>query len=79
LAGAAVAAGAGVVLGAAVCFLCFFTLVAGLVVLGVEVEAAGVCAITVPIMRERPIKAEAKVFIVLVLLFFLDAVIRLPQ
>jgi hypothetical protein len=43
-------------------------------VVSVEPEAAGVCAITVPIIRERPIKAVAKVFIVLIL-FFLVAII----
>ena len=58
---------------AAVCFLCFLTLVAGLVVsvapVAVE-EAAGVWAITVPSMRERPMRAEAKVFMVFVYLLF---------
>ena len=53
--------GAGLVL---LCFLCFFT-----VVVSVELDGAGVCAITVPIMRERPIRADAKVFIVFIPLF----------
>ena len=54
---------------AGLCFLCFFTLLAGLVVSVVELEAAGVFAITVPIMKERPIKAVAKVFMVCIPLF----------
>jgi hypothetical protein len=60
LAGVESVDGAGVV-DLAVCFLlCFFTLVA---VVSVDVEAAGVCAITVPIMREKPTNAVAKIFI----------------
>jgi hypothetical protein len=79
LEGAVVEAAGAVVVAGAVCFLCFFTLV-GLVVsvllVGVELEAGGVWAITVPSMRERPIKAEANVFMVFVSYF--GCRIRLP-
>jgi hypothetical protein len=54
----------------AACFLCFFVvLVVSVELLLVELEAAGVCAMTVPIMRERPIKAEAKSFMLMIPLF----------
>jgi len=61
------AVGAAVVLPAAgfACFFVFFTFFVVFVVLllGVVEEAAGACAaITVPIIRDRPTKAEANVF-----------------
>jgi hypothetical protein len=70
LAGALVAGVAVLAAGLAACFLCFFTFVVEVELLGVEVEGAGVWAITVPTIRERPIKAGVKSFIAIFLSSF---------
>ena len=67
---------------AAACFLCFFTLLVLLVevvLLLVVEEAAGVCARAVPIIRERPTKADAMSFMVVLILFILEAVLSVFQ
>jgi hypothetical protein len=65
-AGAAVVGAAGVEAAAGACFLCFFAFVVlvEVLLLGVVVEAAGACAIAVPIIRDRPARAEMMVFMV---------------